>query len=224
MTRRARFALAACVLVLLLLAAGAGAAAWKRHLSPTADAAARAARDPAHPLQRSGRSPAVLNVEFELGVSGPLRVIDPGTGAERFEVPGSRFMNGFAASDDGEVVAFGKHGVPRLERGTHSAVDRVEVWSLRDGRLIAGYAVPSLAGLAFTPDGRTLIEGRADGTIERRDIATGAISSMVAVRDGFSLLRRAGRTHLLLDPARDEMGREVLSLHTGARRGYLAGS
>jgi len=109
---------------------------------------------------------------------------------------GAGIAGGWATSDDGERMAYGFCSGASGFRT--SKAERVEVWSVRYAQRLASYAVSSLSGIAFSPDGKQLIEGKDDGAIEYRDLSTGAITKRVAVARS-SRIERISRGCLLLN-------------------------
>ena len=118
---------------------------------------------------------------------------------------GSRLQ--FFDADTGKEV----HDRPSSFSGLHDGVDQTAVspdgkwlasvdqwqntiliWDTASGRVIHRLSLPrenrfSVNGIAFAPDGRTLVVGRRKGTVETWDIASGKERSSVSLRDPVGL-------------------------------------
>jgi hypothetical protein len=215
--RKAVVAISVSLVVLLLLVGGAGYTAWSEHLRmrPRFLQVSKQGIGSIYVNERGDLAAVVAGDKLFMDPLGPVRSVRLDTGVEIGELEDSvdKITGGLAVSDDGELVAVGISS--RARRGKTSPVDRVETWSLRQAKRVAGFPVDGLSGIAFTPDGEQLVEGRAPslinlsdpipaGRIEYRDLGTGEITRSLPVSKNFRWIERAGQNLLLEICATDQ--------------------
>ena len=107
------------------------------------------------------------------GFEGNVPVWDVATGRQTRTLPGHAGGTGtLAISNDGRLVATGggSSAAANLRDGPDHSI---KIWELKTGKLLRGLPGQggTLTGLAFTPDGTTLVT--ADTTVRFWDVATG---------------------------------------------------
>ena len=107
------------------------------------------------------------------GFEGNVPVWDVATGRQTRTLPGHAGGTGtLAISNDGRLVATGggSSAAANLRDGPDHSI---KIWELKTGKLLRGLPGHggTLTGLAFTPDGTTLVT--ADTTVRFWDVATG---------------------------------------------------
>ena len=211
MTRRSRLVLSSIGLALsFVLLAAIGLATWHvRQLGSTRVIQLPKEIDGVTGLAFTERCDFMLVVGGNpLGTwnePGPIASVRLSTGSvEAIDKDSSHHMKGgWAISDDGETVVYGVCDRGVLDHG--DPADQVRVWSVREGRRLATFDVPSLAGIAFSPDGRQLIEGRLDRDLKKsvdyRDVVTGKVGRHIDLGVGYGGIVRSGREFLLAGEA-----------------------
>ena len=138
---------------------------------------------------------------------GPVQWWDPGTGRSR-TTSSRRFHQIFAAPPDGRILA-------SLDHSSHS----IKLWTA--DTLELQKALPTnpsvLAGLTFTPDGKTLASAGFDRILNLLDVATGEeLLRFEAFSGPVHYLRFSpdGRTLAALDWGRPGAGLEVILWRT----------
>jgi WD40 repeat protein len=136
----------------------------------------------------------VAGAGFENRVGGKGRVIriwDATTGGQIRELRGHKeWANVLAFSPDGKQLASGGHAIRQgigdggRDLGSADLSDAIHLWDVATGADLRQFPgepagkwgdARSVNGLAFTPDGRTLVSGEEDGSIVLYDAASAAV-------------------------------------------------
>lgn len=224
--RKVRIAVGASAVLVIGLLGGGGYAAWCEHerMRPRFISIV-GERVTSIEANGSGSFMLVESVLLHRELTTSLTVVDVAPGGTCRDIGVAGYVTDVAISDDGELVALGtRHDQEFLNS---KPAEKVQVLSLRRAERDAEFDVKSLDGLAFTSDGRRLVEGRQPaGRIEYRDLATGTITTSIPASEGFRSLQRAGPDLLLefCSPDRASPGRACTIVQRRLATGELVGS